>query len=135
MLVERRNPAAFAAVMYAVIVMLMASNLPTPLYPVYERTFGLTPLGVTLVYSTYASPVLVCLPFTGSLSDAIGRRRVLLPAIALSVLAAAVFAAAAGIAWLVVAQVVEGVSMAALQGTSVPALVEVEPHADVERAS
>lgn len=53
---HRNGNHAFAAVTAAIVVMLAGSNLPTPLYPVYQRVFGLTPLPVTLVFGTYASP-------------------------------------------------------------------------------
>lgn len=127
--------AAFAAVAYALAVMLAGSNLPTPLYPAYQKAFGLSPLVVTLVYSTYALTVMPCLLVFGPLSDAVGRRRTLIPAIVVAIVAAGAFAAATGVVLLFVAQVFEGVSMGAIQGTAVPALIEVEPSGDVDRAS
>ncbi len=130
---RRRLP--FLAVGYAVVVLLAGSNLPTPLYPLYQRAFGLSPLLVTLVYATYAFTVMPCLLVFGPLSDALGRRRLLLGAVALATVAAAVFALASGTAWLFAAQVVEGVAMGALQGTAVAALVETHPRDDRDHAS
>src|SRR2546423_14350965 len=79
---------AFVAVTYTGIALLASSNLPTPLYPTYQRAFELSPLGLTLVYSTYAGSVIVSLMLFGRLSDAVGRRLVLLPAVLLAVGAA-----------------------------------------------
>jgi MFS family permease len=87
------------------------------------------------VYSTYALTVIPCLLVFGPWSDAVGRRAVLLAGVVLGALAAGVFAAARGVAWLFAAQVVEGVAMAAVQGSAVPALVETHPHEDRARAS
>jgi MFS family permease len=126
---------ACAAVTFTIVVLLASSNLPTPLYPTYERIFSLSPLDVTLVYSTYAGAVIVSLVLFGRLSDTVGRRRVLLPAVSLAIVAATVFAFAPSAAWLVVAQVVEGIALGMLQGSAVPALLETEPHGDAHRAS
>jgi MFS family permease len=132
---QARSRLPFLAVGYAVVVLLAGSNLPTPLYPLYQRAFGLSPLLVTLVYATYAFTVMPCLLVFGPLSDALGRRRLLLGAVALATVAAAVFALASGTAWLFAAQLVEGVAMGALQGTAVAALVETHPRDDRDHAS
>jgi hypothetical protein len=76
-----RVRAPFVAVAYALVVMLAGSNLPTPLYPTYQRVFALSPLLVTLVYATYAFTVMPCLLVFGPLSDAVGRRPTLLAAL------------------------------------------------------
>ena len=132
---SRRRASAFVAVGFTVAVLLAGSNLPTPLYPVYQRDFGLSPLMVTLVYATYALTVMPCLLVFGPLSDAVGRRRVLIPAVVVAAGAAGLFAAASGAVWLFAAQIVEGVAMGALQGTAVPALVETEPDGDADHAA
>jgi MFS family permease len=132
---ERRDGRAFAAVTFTIVALLASSNLPTPLYPTYERIFSLSPLDVTLVYSTYAGTVIVALVLFGRLSDTVGRRRVLLPAVTLAIVAAALFALASSALWLVGAQVVEGIALGMLQGTAVPALLETEPRRDAHRAS
>jgi MFS family permease len=87
------------------------------------------------VYSTYAGAVIVSLVLFGRLSDTVGRRRVLLPAVSLAIAAATVFALAPSAVWLVVAQVVEGIALGMLQGSAVPALLETEPRGDAHRAS
>jgi MFS family permease len=132
---RRLDARAFAAVTFAIVALLASSNLPTPLYPTYERIFSLSPLDVTLVYSTYAGAVIVSLVLFGRLSDAVGRRRVLIPAVVLAIASAALFALASSAAWLVVAQVVEGMALGMLQGSAVPALLETEPGRDAHRAS
>jgi MFS family permease len=90
---------------------------------------------VTLVFATYALAVMPSLLVFGPASDAIGRRPVLLVAIGGSAVAAGLFAAAAGVAWLFAAQVVEGVAMGALQGSAVAALVETHPRGDRGKAA
>lgn len=119
----------------AVVVLLAASNVPTPLYPIYQRLFSLTPLMVTLVFATYAATVMPALLIFGPLSDNVGRRPVLLFAIGGSAVAAGLFAAAPVLPWLFAAQVVEGAAMGALQASAVAALVETQPGGDGNRAA
>lgn len=132
---NRQSSPAFVATGYTLAVLLAGSNLPTPLYPIYQRDFGLSSLQVTLVYATYALAVMPCLLVFGPLSDAIGRRRILISAIVLAAAAAGLFAVASGLAWLFAAQVVQGVAMGALQGTAIAALVETDPRADKDHAA
>jgi MFS family permease len=112
-----RVRAPFVAVAYALVVMLAGSNLPTPLYPTYQRVFALSPLLVTLVYATYAFTVMPCLLVFGPLSDAVGRRPTLLAALAaLPVVGVGALAQTAGLleAVRLFAYVVAGACLAAL---------------------
>jgi MFS family permease len=127
--------APFAGVTYVLVVLLASSNLPTPLYPEYERVFGLSPLLITVVFAAYAVVVIPSVLVFGPLSDAIGRRRVFIPALVAAIVAMALFAAAQGAAWLFAAQVFEGLALGALQGTAAPALLETHPNSDQQRAS
>jgi len=60
-----------------------ASSAPTPLYRLYQEAWGYSPAMLTLVFGTYAFSLLVALLTTGSLSDHIGRKPVILGGIAL----------------------------------------------------
>src|SRR5262245_9945109 len=84
---------------------LAASAAPTPLYPVYQARWGFSPIMVTVVFASYAVAVLAALLVTGSLSDFVGRRPVLLAAIALQLGAMAIFARAGGLPALLAARV------------------------------
>ncbi len=120
----------FAGMTYVLVVLLASSNLPTPLYPVYERVFALSPLLITLVFATYALVVIPSLLVFGPLSDAIGRRRIFVAALVGALVSMALFAAANGVAWLFAAQLFEGMALSALQGSAAPALIETDPRAD-----
>ncbi len=126
---------AFAAATFALFVLLLGSNLPTPLFPVYAKEYGLSPLGVSLVFATYALMVIPALILFGSLSDAKGRRETLVPAILLAAGAAALFAAAQSTRWLLAAQVVQAIALGALQGSAAPTLIENDPSGETRRAS
>jgi MFS family permease len=95
---------------------LAASSAPTPLYAVYSAHWGFSPITTTVVFGVYAVAVLVALLFVGSLSDHIGRRPVLLAAIAVQILAMVVFTTANGVTELFVARVVQGLSTGSALG-------------------
>src|SRR5439155_21558188 len=95
----------------AVVVSLLASSTaPSPLYAVYPTKWGFSPVTVTVVFGEYAVAVLAALLTTGSLSDHVGRRPVLLPAIVAQAANMAVFATASGIPTLLAARIVQGLA-------------------------
>ncbi|MPY91700.1 MAG: MFS transporter [Acidimicrobiia bacterium] len=119
---------------YALLVLFMGTNMPSPLYRVYQGEFGFSPLVVTLVFAVYVAALIPSLLLFGPLSDVIGRRRVLVPAFLLAVLGAAVFALADGTGWLYAARVVQGVAMGLGSGALTAAMAETEPTGDRARA-
>jgi MFS family permease len=125
----------FNAAAYALFVLLLGSNLPTPLFPLYAKTYGLSPLGVTLLFATYTLLVIPAILLFGPLSDAKGRREVLTVALVTAGLAAGMFAAADSVLMLFAAQAVQALALGALQGTAAPTLVEQDPSGQRRRAS
>src|SRR6201986_4371097 len=81
----------FTATALALAVGMMGTTLPTPLYALYRQRFGFSELMVTVVFAAYAAGVIAALLLLGRLSDQIGRRRMLLPALGLSAVSAGVF--------------------------------------------
>src|SRR5262249_56332021 len=61
---------------------LFASLTPSPLYRTYSVLWHFSPLTLTLIYATYAFGVLATLLVAGAVSDDIGRRPMLLVALA-----------------------------------------------------
>ena len=96
--------------------MLAASGAPTPLYAIYQQRWGFTPITTTIIFGVYAVAVLVALLILGRLSDYVGRRPVLLAAIAVQAASLVVFATAGGVGGLIVARVIQGVSAGAALG-------------------
>src|SRR5262249_54728552 len=68
--------AAFVLLASLTVSFLAGSSAPTPLYPVYMATWGLTPLTITEIFGIYALAVLLSLLLAGRLSDHVGRRPV-----------------------------------------------------------
>ncbi len=100
----------FAALAYAFAVTMLGTTLPTPLYGLYRQRFGFSELMITVIFATYAAGVIVALLSFGRLSDAIGRRAALLPALGLSALSAVAFLAAQGLGLLLAGRVLSGLS-------------------------
>lgn len=130
-----RDAARFWATTYTIVVLLAGTNIPAPLYRGYEQRFGFSPLVVTLVYAAYVGALVPSLLIAGSLSDAWGRRRALVPAVALAAVGALIFAFAQDVSWLFAARIVQGISAGAATGALTAALSELEPHGDRRRAA
>jgi predicted MFS family arabinose efflux permease len=125
----------FWATGYTLLVLLTGTNLPTPLYHGYQQKFGFSALTVTLIFAVYMAVLIPSLLIAGPLSDAVGRRRVLIPAVALAVLGSLAFALAQDIEWLFAARILQGLALGAASGPLTAALNELEPHGDRRRAS
>ncbi|MFI6444063.1 MFS transporter [Kitasatospora sp. NPDC050543] len=126
---QRRRPRALAtpAIALAFWATMAGTTVPTPLYPLYQHAFGFSPLMVTVIFAVYAAGVVAGLLAFGRLSDEIGRRPVLAVALLLSAVAAALFAAADGLAWLLGARVLSGLSAALVTGSATAALLDLAP--------
>ena len=130
-----RSAVGFWSAAATYLVLLAGTNIPTPLYGHYASAFGFGPATVTAVFAVYVAALVPSLLFVGPLSDAIGRRRVLLPAIALGVAGVALFAGAQSVGWLYAARVVQGLALGAASGPVTALIVEREPNAARRRAA
>src|SRR6201993_3890957 len=88
-----RHSVAFWVVAAAFCLNLAFSAVPTPLYVIYQHRDHFSTLMITVVYAAYAVGVMVSLFLGGHVSDWVGRRRVLVAAIAVNVLSALLFIA------------------------------------------
>ncbi|HVX33269.1 MAG TPA: MFS transporter [Solirubrobacterales bacterium] len=125
----------FWGVAYALLVMLVGTNLASALYGRYEVDFGFSPVVLTAIFAAYVAALIPALLLGGPLSDAIGRRSVLLPAIGVAAAAALLFALADGVAMLFCARVLQGIAVGTASGALTAALSELEPRGDGRRAA
>src|ERR1700730_10543399 len=103
---QDRQPRFLHAV--TLILFLAAASVPTPLYRLYQREWGFSPLMLTVIFAVYALALLAALLIFGSLSDRAGRRPVILAALTLEGVALVLFLTARGIEWLVFARLIQG---------------------------
>jgi MFS family permease len=120
---------------YAVAAVLAAANLPTPLYPYYQRVDHLSTATLTVVFVAYVVTVAATLSVAGQASDLFGRRAVLLPALGFGVLSVACFATSGALAWLIAGRVASGIASGAVTAAGPAALVDLESNRDAGRAS
>jgi MFS family permease len=119
------RPAVF--VLASLIVALLASSAaPTPLYAIYQAQWHFTPITTTVVFGVYAMAVLASLLTLGKLSDHVGRRPVLLTAIAVHAGSLVIFATATGMPALLGARLVQGLSTGAALGAIGGAMLDMD---------
>ncbi len=109
-----------------IVSLLAASAAPTPLYALYQQQWGFTAITVTIVFGVYAVAVLIALLIFGRLSDAIGRKPVLLAALAVQVVAMLVYATAGGVGELLAARIIQGLGTGAALGAIGAAMLDVD---------
>lgn len=125
----------FIGAAYAFLVVMIGTTLPTPLYPIYGDTFGLSPLMITIIYAVYAIGVIGGLLVFGQLSDRIGRRYILIPGVILSAVSSLVFLFAGGITPLFIGRVLSGLSAGLFTSTATATLVNLAPSDKQGKAS
>jgi MFS family permease len=101
------------------------TTVPTPLWSLYGQRDGLSSFTITIVFAVYALAVGLSLFLTGHLSDWYGRRRVLMPALALEILAGVLFVVWPSLVGLLLARVVSGVGVGAVTATAMAWLSEL----------
>ena len=116
---------SFWIVAGAFLVTMAFSLVPTPLWTLYQQRDGFDTFMITVVFAVYALGVITSLLFAGRLSDRLGRRATLLPAILLEVLSAVLFIAWNDLPGLIIARVVTGLGTGLLTTSATVHLLEL----------
>jgi MFS family permease len=106
---------------------LAGASAPSPLYALYAQRWHFSPVTLTAVFAVYAIALLAVLLTFGGLSDAVGRRPVLLVGIGLQAVAMGLFLVADGVWWLVAARVVQGAATGLVNAAAAAALLDLQP--------
>ncbi|GAC58716.1 putative major facilitator superfamily transporter [Gordonia hirsuta DSM 44140 = NBRC 16056] len=107
---------------------LGTSALPTPLYPTYAAEWSFGPLTITLIFAVYAIGALGAALTVGPISDAVGRKPVLLTALGMMLVGLVVFLVATQVWELLIARFIHGAAIGATIVVSGAALLDVRPH-------
>ncbi|MFD0784403.1 MFS transporter [Micromonospora azadirachtae] len=122
----RLSPNASLVLLASILVsFLAASSAPTPLYGIYQANWHFSSITTTVVFAIYAVAVLGSLLTFGKLSDHLGRRPILLCAIAVQMIALLIFIFANGVATLLAARVVQGLAAGAATGAIGAAMLDI----------
>src|SRR6202022_1774607 len=82
---SRRHRRAFWVVAFVFFLVMGFSTVPSPLYGLYRVRDHFSLFMITVIFAVYAVGVIAALLLAGHLSDLYGRRRLLLPAVAISI--------------------------------------------------
>jgi len=136
--VHRRHALGFWAIAFTFLVVIGYSAVPTPLYPLYQARDGLSSLTITVVFAVYALGVVASLFTVGHISDWYGRRRLVVPAILLSMLSAVIFLVWRDLPGLIMARIIGGFGVGAVTATATAWIAELHaihrPDASARRA-
>jgi len=125
---RRWSPTAgFALVGLVLVAFLAAAAAPSPLYVVYQAQWGFSAATLTVVFASYAVALLLALVTVGGVSDFVGRRPVLVAALALEAVAMVLFLVAGDVPVLIAARVVQGLATGTATGVASAALVDLAP--------
>ena len=128
-----RNNVGFWVVAFAFATAMAFTTVPTPLWSLYAQRDRFSSLTVTVVFAVYALAVALSLFLAGHLSDWYGRRRVLIPALVLQIVAGVVFVVWPALPGLLLARVLSGLGIGAVTATATAWLSELRG-ADSRRA-
>jgi len=105
---------------------LFAAAAPTPLYGYYAAKWHFSSISLTAVFAVYALALLCTLLTAGSVSDAVGRRPVILAAMALQAASTAMFLAADGLAMLYLARIAQGLATGLVTAAVAATLIDLQ---------
>ncbi|KUI35369.1 MFS transporter [Mycobacterium sp. IS-1496] len=109
-------------------VALGVSGLPAPLYGIYETNWHLSPLATTIIFAVYAVAALGAVLVSGKISDVVGRKPVLIVALAALVVGLGVFLIADNMASLLLARAIHGAAVGSIVVAGAAALLDLRPH-------
>ncbi|MET8627600.1 MFS transporter [Kitasatospora sp. NPDC004669] len=126
---RRRLPshAAFAGSAAAFAALYVAAGAPAPLLVVFEQHWHFLAWVLTVAFAAYAIGLLTALLVTGSLSDHIGRRPILIGSLLVELASMVMFAVAPNIGWVIAARTIQGIATGAATSAFSASVVEHAP--------
>jgi MFS family permease len=121
---------AFWTVAYAFLIVMAVATLPSPLYGLYRARDDLSALTITVIYAIFAAGTIVTLGRVPTIAGRIGRRGVMLAAVATMMLSAGLLAAWKDLPGLLIGRLLTGVAVGLAAGTAITYLIELQLRAD-----
>ncbi|MCK0438806.1 MFS transporter [Gordonia alkaliphila] len=122
------QPWSFLLLLALLALALGTSALPSPLYPVYAEQWGFGPLTTTLIFAVYAVGALTAAMTVGPISDAVGRKPVLVTSLVTILVGLMIFLFATQLWELLLARLLHGAAIGAVIVVSGAALLDVRPY-------
>lgn len=127
---QGRQRSGFWAAAFAFLIVMAVATLPSPLYGLYRARDHLSALTITVVFAIFAAGTIVMLRSDNSIVARIGRRGVMLAAVAAMMVAMGVLAAWKDLPGLLIGRLITGVSVGLAAGTAITYLIELRLRAD-----
>jgi len=121
------NRMSFWFVAYSLLIIMMGTNIPAPLYSLYGQLWGFSTGMTSFLFIIY---VLFLIPASfvfGQLSDRIGRKKVLLAGIIAAGAGSLMFAVSQNLGMLLASRAIQGIGVGTINGTAVATLSELRP--------
>ncbi|HEY2599030.1 MAG TPA: MFS transporter, partial [Candidatus Dormibacteraeota bacterium] len=120
-----RRTSGFWMVAYAFLIVMAFATLPSPLYGIYKIQDHLSSFTITVVFAIFAAGTIAALLAENRIAGLLGRRGVMLGAVATMMVAAALLAAWKGLAVLIIGRLLTGVGAGLAAGTAITYLIEL----------
>src|SRR4051794_31307827 len=95
-----------------------ANTAASPLYRIYQAEFGFSATTLTLLFAVYIAVLLLTLLVLGSVSDYVGRRRVMLAGLVSGAVACCLFLLADGVGLLFCGRALQGLAVGLTAGAA-----------------
>jgi predicted MFS family arabinose efflux permease len=124
------NGSGFWVVAFAFLIVMAFATLPSPLYGIYKVRDHLSSFTITVIYAIFAAGTITALLAETRIAARVGRRGVMLGAVAIMMAAAGLLAAWKGLPVLLIGRLLTGVAAGLAAGTAITYLVELRLRAD-----
>jgi MFS family permease len=128
--VRNRRGSGFAAVAFAFLIVMAVATLPSPLYGLYRSRDHLSALMITVVFAIFAGGTIATPQRDNVIAGRIGRRGMMLAAVATMMVAMGVLAAWKDLPGLLTGRVLSGAAVGLAAGTAITYLTELRLRAD-----
>ena len=126
----RSHRSGFWTVAYAFMIVMAVATLPSPLYGLYRIRDHLSAFMITLVFAIFAAGTIAALLGDRFLAARLGRRRVMLGAVAMMMIAVGLLAAWEALPGLLIGRFLTGIAVGLASGTAITYLIELRLRAD-----
>ena len=126
----RSHRSGFWTVAYAFLIVMAVATLPSPLYGLYRIRDHLSAFMITLVFAIFAAGTIAALLGDRFLAARLGRRRVMLGAVAMMMIAVGLLAAWEALPGLLIGRFLTGIAVGLASGTAITYLIELRLRAD-----
>jgi hypothetical protein len=128
--VPRRRVSGFWIVVFAFLIVSAFATLPSPLYGLYRTRDDLSAFTITVVYAIFAGGTIAALIAVPAVAARIGRRGVMLAAVATMMASAALLAAWKDLPGLLAGRLLTGAAVGLASGTAITYLIELAVRRD-----